>query len=63
MGLSAVVSTGTLERRIRSATDLVERVLSDPEHGVPRELLRRAHAIIILREYKGGIIFGASLGK
>ncbi len=51
-----------LNARIESASNYVEEIMEIPETGIPSNLMKSCHGIIIMRQYRAGFIFGAKVG-
>jgi len=50
--------------RIGDAKSVFEEIMSSPDKGIPRELIAKAHCIVIVPAVKrGGFIVGAQYGK
>lgn len=56
-------SRSELADRIEDATRFIEEMMDAPDTAIPRSLLEKAHGIMIIRQYKGGFIFGVKGGK
>jgi len=67
---AALLATGlwaqeeTPDHRLRSAADVLHDMLGAPDKGIPRDLLEKAHCVIIVPGLKkAGFVFGADYGK
>ena len=51
-------------KRLNAAADVFSEVMSAPDKGIPMELLKNAHCIVIVPELKtAAFVFGAKYGK
>lgn len=59
-----VHAADTAQQRLTDATDVFNEVMATPEHGIPQNLLQKAHCVVIVPGVKqGGFIVGAKYGK
>ena len=49
--------------RIEMAKDLLNYMMNSPDKAIPQDLIKKCHAIIFLKQYKGGFILGAKGGN
>jgi lipid-binding SYLF domain-containing protein len=65
VAFAAAASAQTAEKkRVAAATTAFEEIMSAPDKGVPRSVLDRAEAIIVVPSVlKGGFVLGAHRGK
>jgi lipid-binding SYLF domain-containing protein len=51
-------------KRLNAAADVLSEVMSAPDRGIPRDLISRAHCIVVVPGLKGGaFVFGGKYGK
>jgi lipid-binding SYLF domain-containing protein len=55
-------SKNKLDARVRDLTDYFDKVQQEPKKAVPGEILGKAQGLIIMRNYKAGLIVGISGG-
>lgn len=54
----------TPDKRLRHSADTLQDVLSAPDKGIPRDLLRRAQCVVVIPGMKkGAFVFGADYGR
>jgi lipid-binding SYLF domain-containing protein len=54
----------TTQDRLRDATNVFQQIMNVPEKGIPRDLLEKAHCVVIVPSMKkGAFIVGGSYGK
>ncbi len=62
--LAAVQTPPEAARRVEAADRVFKEIMSAPDKGIPKDLLRDAHCIVIVPGMKhGGFIVGARYGK
>ncbi len=61
--IQAELTQERLLRRIQVATRHIAGVIQDQKGPELRDLMDRAQAIVVLRQYRGGCLFGACVGK
>lgn len=49
--------------RIEMAKNLLNYMMNSPDKAIPQELIKKSHAIIFLKQYKGGFILGGKGGN
>jgi lipid-binding SYLF domain-containing protein len=61
---STAIAASKLDRRVDSATDVLDQFTRIPEQGIPPKLLKNAYAIAVIPNLiKAGIGFGGSFGS
>ena len=55
-------SRNKLDARVRDLTDYFDKVQLAPRIGVPGEILGKAQGLVIMRNYKAGLVVGFSGG-
>jgi lipid-binding SYLF domain-containing protein len=64
LAMPLLVHAEDTARRLNSAADVLSEVMSAPDKGIPRDLLARAHCIVIVPGLKGGaFVVGGKYGK
>ena len=68
MAIIAVTALGVQEEladhRLRSSAEVFREIMSAPDKGIPRGLLRRAECVVIVPGLKkGAFVFGADYGR
>ena len=54
----------TPDKRLRHSADVLQEVMSAPDKGIPRDLLRRAECVIVIPGMKkGAFVFGGDYGR
>ena len=54
----------TPDKRLRHSANVVQEVMSAPDKGVPRDLLRRAECVVVIPGMKkGAFVFGGDYGR
>ncbi len=54
----------TAQQRLRFATSVVRQTMEIPDKGIPRDLLNKAHCVIIIPgQKKGGFVVGVKYGR
>jgi len=62
--VSLFASKEDVVKRLDAATDVFNDIMKTPDKGVPKEILEKAHCIVIVPDMKkGGFIVGAKYGK
>jgi lipid-binding SYLF domain-containing protein len=52
------------EKRLHSASEVLQRIMSAPDKGIPEEVMEGAKCIAVIpHEIRGGFVFGARYGK
>jgi lipid-binding SYLF domain-containing protein len=61
---AVLLGAGKDVERLKEATTVFSEVMATPDKAIPRELLERAHCIVVVPGFKkGAFIVGASYGK
>jgi len=61
---SLFASKEDVVKRLNAATDVFNDIMKTPDKGIPKEILERAHCIVLVPDMKkGGFIVGAKYGK
>jgi len=64
MSATAVYAADDETERIADAKAVFDEIMSSPDKGIPRDLIAKAHCIVIVPAVKrGGFIVGAQYGK
>jgi len=51
-------------KRLNASTEIFNEIMATPDKGIPRELLEKAHCIVLVPNLKkGGFVVGAKYGK
>lgn len=61
---AVMLGAGKDVERLKEATTVFSEVMATPDKAIPRELLERAHCVVVVPGFKkGAFIVGASYGK
>jgi lipid-binding SYLF domain-containing protein len=61
---SLFAKEGDVDRRLEDSTTVLSEILAAPDKGIPRDLLAKAHCIVIVPGLKkGAFVVGAKYGK
>jgi SH3 domain-containing YSC84-like protein 1 len=67
LAVSASLTWGqeeTPDKRLRHSANVLQEVMSAPDKGVPRDLLRRAECVVVIPGMKkGAFVFGGDYGR
>jgi len=62
--IAPALRADTSQERLRDATNVFQQIMNIPEKGIPRDLLEKAHCVVIIPSMKkGAFIVGGSYGK
>jgi lipid-binding SYLF domain-containing protein len=62
--MSQATAANKLERRVDSATEVLQQLTRIPERGIPPSLLKNAYGIAVIpNTIKAGFMFGGSFGR
>jgi lipid-binding SYLF domain-containing protein len=62
LGTGYAASEKKLASRIERAKEYFDELMADESTAVPRELMRKCTGVVILRQYKAGLVFGVKGG-
>jgi lipid-binding SYLF domain-containing protein len=53
-----------VEKRLQSASEVLQEIMSAPDKGIPEEVMEGAKCVAVIpHEIRGGLVFGARYGK
>jgi lipid-binding SYLF domain-containing protein len=53
-----------IEKRLQSASEVLQEIMSAPDKGIPEEVMEGAKCVAVIpHEIRGGLVFGARYGK
>jgi lipid-binding SYLF domain-containing protein len=64
LGMATSLLAGTASERLRESATVLQEVLAAPDKGIPEDLLRKAHCVVVVPGVKqGAFIVGAKYGR